>query len=181
MLATRLEKMIPDATGIISIIMVCAFVLSFANLQAGAVQAGITPWLAWAWPVCIDALLIAGSLMILRSSLKQESTLFGWLVVVTFTGVSICFNIAHSPGDIVSQAAHAVPPITLMVSIEMFTMIIRSDLKHPEYTPSSRLDITSHDVSDKDVTSIESKRKVTDEEVLQFFGDNNQASYVEAA
>ncbi len=32
--------------------MVCAFMLSFANLQAGAVEAGITPW-----PVCVDALL----------------------------------------------------------------------------------------------------------------------------
>jgi hypothetical protein len=92
MLAARIEGMIPDATGVLSIIiMVCAFMLSFANLQAGAVKAGITPWLAWAWPVCIDALLIAWSLMILRASLRKESTWFGWLVVFGFTGVSIVY------------------------------------------------------------------------------------------
>lgn len=77
----------------------------------------------------MNILLIAVSLMILRSSLRKESTWFGWLVVLGFTGVSVVFNIAHSPGDMISQAAHAVPPFTLMVSIEMFTMIIRSDLK----------------------------------------------------
>jgi len=193
-IAHRLERLIPDATGIIAvIIMVCAFMLSFANLQAGAVQAGISPWLSWAWPVCIDALLIAGSLMILRSSLRQESTRFGWVVVIVFTVVSVAFNIAHSPDDLTSRAAHAVPPVTLMVSIEMFTLIIRSDLdrgnvrlpvtRSPEpvsspvhVTPVS--DVTSPDGTVPDVTP---KRKVTDAEVLQFFEQNPQASYVDAA
>ena len=101
-----MEEMIPDPTGIISIlIMVCVFILALANLQAGAEEAGITPWLAWAWPVCVDALMIAGSRMIPRSSLRQESTRFGWLVVVTFTGVTIGFKIAHSPGDFISRKA----------------------------------------------------------------------------
>jgi len=44
MIATRLERLIPDAIGGLAIlIMVCAFLLSFANLQAGVVQAGISP------------------------------------------------------------------------------------------------------------------------------------------
>lgn len=182
MLATRLERLIPDATGIIAVlIMGCAFLLSFANLQAGAVEAGISPWLSWAWPVCIDALLIAGSLMILRSSLRQESTRFGWAVVVMFTGVSVAFNIAHSPEDLTSRAAHAVPPVTLMVSIEMFTLIIRSDLKAGDVTPSpvtSPVNVTSHL---PDVTPQSQRRKVTDAEVLQFFEQNPQASYIDAA
>lgn len=195
MIAHRLERLIPDATGIIAvIIMVCAFMLSFANLQAGAVQAGISPWLSWAWPVCIDALLIAGSLMILRSSLRQESTRFGWAVVIVFTVVSVTFNIAHSPDDLTSRAAHAIPPVTLMVSIEMFTLIIRSDLdrgsvssapvtRSTEPVPSP-VDVTpGPDVSSPDVTlsDVTPKRKVTDAEVLQFFEQNPQASYVDAA
>lgn len=180
MIATRIERLIPDATGVLAIlIMACAFLLSFANLQAGAVQAGISPFLSWAWPVCIDALLIAGSLMILRSSLRQESTRFGWLVVVTFTGVSIGFNIAHSPEDFISRAAHAVPPITLMVSIEMFTMIIRSDLKVEHGTSVSHVPSPEADVTVPDVTV--PKRKVTDEEVLQFFAGNTEATYIDAS
>ena len=183
MRAARIEGMIPDATGVLSIIiMICAFMLSFANLQAGAVKAGITPWLAWAWPVCIDALLIAGSLMILRASLRKESTWFGWLVVFGFTGVSVRFNIAHSSSDLIGRATHAIPPITLMFSIEMFTMIIKSDLKHSVNVTSPAPVLSPvGDVTSSDVTEPEQKRKVTDEEVLQFFGCNTQASYIEAS
>jgi hypothetical protein len=181
MLAGRIEGLIPDATGVLSvIIMCCAFLLSFANLQAVAIEAGIFSWLSWAWPVCIDALLIAGSLMILRSSLRQESTRFGWFVVIVFTGVSIAFNIVHSSGDIVSQAAHAVPPVTLMVSIEMFTKIVRSDLNQAADGTSNE-HVTSGHVLVQDVTLPDQKRKVTDEAVLQFFSSNSQASYIEAA
>jgi hypothetical protein len=177
-IATRIERIIPDATGCLAIlIMACAFLLSFANLQVGAVQAGISPWLSWAWPVCIDALLIAGSLMILRSSLRQESTRFGWMVVVIFTGVSIGFNIAHSPEDFISRAAHAVPPITLMVSIEMFTMIIRSDLKVEHDTSVSHVTSPEADVTPPNVTL--PKRKVTDEEVLQYFRCNTEATFMQ--
>jgi hypothetical protein len=78
---------------------------------------------------------------------------------------------------VISQAAHAVPPFTLMVSIEMFTMIIRSDLKQVgNVTPV--LPVTA---PVQDVTLPDQKRKVTDEAVLQFFSGNSQASYIEAA
>ena len=77
-----------------------------------------------------------------------------------------------------------------MVSIEMFTLIIRSDLDRgrvpsppvipvPAPVPSPE-DVTRlvYDVTSPDVTP---KRKVTDAEVLQFFEQNPQASYVDAA
>ncbi len=182
MITTRIERLIPDATGLIAVIVMgCAFLLSFANLQAGTVKAGISPWLSWAWPVCVDALLIAGSLMILRSSLRKESTWFGWLVVFGFTGVSVGFNVVHSPGDLVSKATHAIPPITLMFSIEMFTMILRSDLNRSGTVPSPIQYPPVQNDTIPDVTPVEQKRKVTDAEVLQFFRCNKEASYMEAA
>lgn len=130
----KLETAIPDLTGMaVLIIAGCAFALSFFNLQDAALEAGIKPWLSWLWPVCIDALLIAGSLMILRSSLRNESPLIGWIVLLSFTGVSTMFNVLHSPAAIVSQAAHAVPPVALCVSIELLMMTIRSDLMVGEH------------------------------------------------
>jgi predicted XRE-type DNA-binding protein len=133
-----LEKSIPDLTGMaVLLIAGCAFALSFFNLQAAALQAGISPWLSWLWPVCIDALLIAGSLMILRSSLRNESPWVGWIVLLSFTLVSTIFNVLHSPADVVSQAAHAVPPVALCVSIELLMMCIKSDLKVQPEPPMS--------------------------------------------
>ena len=76
----------------------CSFVLSFSNLRSSAVQAGFDPLLAWCWPICIDALLISGSLMVLRGSVQGLSTLLGWGVLASYTAISTGFNIAHSPG-----------------------------------------------------------------------------------
>lgn len=133
----RLEQSIPDFTGMaVLIIAVSAFALSFFNLQAAALQAGISPWLSWLWPVCIDALLIAGSLMILRSSLRNESAMIGWSVLISFTAVSTAFNVIHSPEGMISRAAHAIPPVALCVSIELLMMTIRSDLMTPEHVCS---------------------------------------------
>ena len=125
----QIEKMIPDLAGAaVLIIATSSFILSFFNLQAAAIEAGINPWLSWLWPVCIDALLIAGSLMILRSNLRNESPLIGWSVLLTFTVVSTAFNTIHSPAGLTAQAAHGIPPIALCVSIELLMLCIRSDL-----------------------------------------------------
>lgn len=125
----NIENMIPNLTGVaVLVIAVSAFALSFFNLQATAVEAGINIWLSWLWPICIDMLLISGSLMVLRSSLRDESTQVGWSVLMAFTLVSMGFNIIHSPPDWVSQAAHAIPPVALCISIELLMMCIRSDL-----------------------------------------------------
>ncbi len=125
----KLEERILYMTGVsVLIIASCSFLLSFFNLQATAIQAGINTYLSWAWPICIDCLLIAGSLMILYSSIRNEPTYMGWLVLLGFTLVSTLFNIAHSPSDLLSQAAHAVPPLALCVSIELLMMCVRSHI-----------------------------------------------------
>ena len=127
---SRIEGYIPDITTIlVGTIGLTAFILSFANLRVAAVEAGIQPVLSWAWPICLDCLLIAGSLMILRANLRQEDSRLGWSVLLVFTGSSVAFNIVHSPPDIVSQVAHAVPPIALCVSIELLMTIIKSDVQ----------------------------------------------------
>ena len=122
---------IPNVTaGLVLIITACAFCLSFYNLQRQAMEAGINVWLSWMWPVCLDCLLIAGSLMVLRSSLRKESAIVGWSVLLVFTGVSVFFNATHAPDSIIARIAHVVPPISLCISIEMVMQCIRSDLQH---------------------------------------------------
>jgi len=161
----RLEQSIPDLTGLaVLIIAACAFALSFFNLQAAALEAGISPWLSWLWPCCVDALLIAGSLMILRSSLRNESPWVGWAVLLSFTLVSTIFNVLHSPADVISQAAHAVPPVALCVSIELLMMCIKSDLKvqpeQPMSTPAP---------------------KSTPDKIVQYFKEQPMSSHAQAA
>ena len=113
---------------IVCLIISTAFVLSYANLVETAIEAGISPLLAPAWPLLLDSFLLAASLFILRANLLNEDSRIGWLVLLVFTGVSTAFNVYHSPEDFAARAAHAVPPIALCVSLELLMMILKSDL-----------------------------------------------------
>ena len=113
---------------IVCLIISTAFVLSYANLVETAIEAGISPLLAPAWPLLLDSFLLAASLFILRANLLNEDPKIGWIVLLTFTGVSTAFNVYHSPENFVARAAHAVPPIALCVSLELLMMILKSDL-----------------------------------------------------
>jgi hypothetical protein len=46
--------------------------------------------------------------------------------------VSILFNVAVSPNNLLSQAFHAIPPITLMVTVEILLSIVLSYLSSSE-------------------------------------------------
>lgn len=181
----QIEQWIPNLTGFLTIIvLLCSFILSFSNLRYAAELSRIDPVLTWAWPICIDSLLVSGSLLILRNSLRQESTRFGWIVLSVFTLVSILFNVAVSPGNLLSQASHAIPPITLMVSVEILLSIVRSDLSTSEKNQRKISDVTQ---SRGDVTHPVpvlhqgAGKGVTADQVLQFFRENPSASYVTAA
>ena len=105
-----------------------SFALSYVNLMAAAGQAGIPDYLTWMWPLCLDAFIIMGSLFVLQSNLDNLPQWQGWLVVILFTVTSISFNIAHSPSDLLSRVAHAVPPVALCVSLELLMIQIKRDL-----------------------------------------------------
>lgn len=134
----RIERLIPDLTGaLVLIIAVSSFVLSFCNLQATAIQSGINLWLSWMFPLCIDALLIAGSMMILRESIRGENTRIGWSVLIVFTCVSIVFNVSQSPEGYLNIFAHLIAPVSLCVSTEILMIIIRGDIHdHDAYAPN---------------------------------------------
>jgi len=184
----RVEQAIPDLIFLVVITTtISSFALSFVNLQDAALEAGINSWLAFLWPICIDAVLVAGSLMILRSSLRNEPAGIGWLVLLGFTAISTGFNIVHSPEEITSRLAHAVPPISLCVSIEILMLIIRSDLKgsvsvpvhDAEPEPSQTVHENLGDDTHEPCTS--NARTISDEEIIQVFREKPDITLTAAA
>lgn len=126
-------KTIPAViAGMILIVSGSAFALSFYNLAAMAGDAGIPYPLAYLWPICLDCFLIIASLYILWATLLNESARPGWAALILFTGVSTAFNILHAPDNLVYQAAHAVPPIALCVSLEFLMMVLRNKTRSEE-------------------------------------------------
>lgn len=111
-------------SALVMIIAGSSFVLSYVNLRDTAIKAGIPEDLAFMWPLCLDAFLILSSIYILRADMKGESTLIGWITLIAFTGISVIFNMQGS-SSIISMATHAVPPISLCVSLELLMQMLR--------------------------------------------------------
>ncbi|HWQ66279.1 MAG TPA: DUF2637 domain-containing protein [Methanospirillum sp.] len=122
------------------IIASSSFILSYVNLTAAAIQAGIPDSLAWMWPLCIDSFISMGAVFILQSNLNREPSWQGWGVLISFTVASGAFNIVHSPPDFWSQVAHVIPPVAQCVSLELLMIRIKRDLMtSPELTVGSEI------------------------------------------
>jgi hypothetical protein len=71
-------------------------------------------------------MLVLGSSLILHNTLTSQRTWFGWVITAVGVGLSIWGNIASvGAHDIQSQVVHAVPPLTLFLSIEAGVRILR--------------------------------------------------------
>ena len=160
------------------IIAASSFALSYLNLTDAAIESGYPEILAWLWPLCIDAFIIMGSLFVLQANLNSESSWQGWVVLLSFTGASCFFNIVHSPEDLISRSAHALPPIALCASLELLMIRLKRDLKREtvEIIESTETPERGIDPSPGVVENIDDKRL----KVLSFFTERPEASVEDA-
>ncbi len=121
-----------------------AFVLSYDALHSLALANGITPGLAWLWPLTLDAVMIAASLTVLRNSSNGERAWYAWLLVGTFTLLSITFNTLHAPDTWLARAVFALPPAVVFLSFELLVSQVKSAIKRAGLT--STLDAMTHAV-----------------------------------
>jgi hypothetical protein len=160
---------------LVVLIAVSSFALSYVNLRQVAISAGIPESLAFLWPILLDAFLVVGSLVILRSNLEQSPTWPGWMVLITFTGVSTAFNIIESKGNI-AMAAHAVPPVALCISLELLMRTINpcSDsaqvISGPEQSCSDDATDLSNLSNDTILAHIRANPEDTDDDIAKMLG-----------
>lgn len=125
------NKVISLVTGILVLsLAVISFVLSYAALHGLALGSGaVLPGLAWAWPLVVDGALVVFSMTILRGSLQAERTWWSWALVLAFCALSVGFNIAHAPSNILAQLVASVPPVALLLSFESLMAQVRGAVK----------------------------------------------------
>jgi len=114
---------------IVFFLAVSAFVLSYDALYRLALANGITPALAWLWPLCLDAFMVSASLAVLRNSLVSERTWYQWVLVGLFTILSISFNAIHAPDTWLARGIFALPPLVVFLSFELLVSQIRSAVR----------------------------------------------------
>jgi hypothetical protein len=80
-----------------------AFMFSYAFLWGMALTYGLLPLLAWVWSLLVHFILIVFSVTIVRVTLRSERTTWPWLLVAIYSVGAVAFNIIHAPNHLIAQ------------------------------------------------------------------------------
>lgn len=130
-ISARTEKWIRfSAIAVMFIVAVASMVLSFDGLRKLATEAKISEQLAFLFPVIVDGTIIMASLAILRMNLSGQRAVLGWVTMFLGTGLSIAGNVISVRNEgVIAMGTHALPPILLATSLELFLSLIRTNIK----------------------------------------------------
>jgi len=112
---------------IVAFLFASAFVLSYDALLNLARDNGITPRLAFLWPLGLDAFMAAASLAVIWASMNQTRVLWFRFLVGGAVAASIVGNVLHANGTLVGQAIAALPPIVAFLSFEVLMAMVRHE------------------------------------------------------
>lgn len=88
--------------GLVAVLAVASFTLSFLGLIQAAGWAGIPEQLRWLVPIVVDATILVYAVAASVQRARGESTTLSWVAVGFFTAVSVAANAAHvlAPGGV---------------------------------------------------------------------------------
>lgn len=134
------------STSVLTILLTfSAFALSYSVLYELARAHGFQPWLAWLWPLSLDAFVIIATIAVVRNSLRGENTRYPIFLVGAFTLLSIILNtidvnnltwladfdpwINRTIRGGIYVSVHALPLVVVFLSIELAASIGKSEVK----------------------------------------------------
>ncbi|WP_083304126.1 MULTISPECIES: DUF2637 domain-containing protein [unclassified Brevibacterium] len=119
-----------------------AFWLSFTALADLAHRSGIAAEQAWTWPLLVDGLIVVSTVAAVALD-GHRTAWYPWSLLVAGAVVSVTANALHAvvagasnvPAALAAVVA-AVPPITLLASTHLTTVLIRSTQPGSPPTPA---------------------------------------------
>ena len=75
--------------------------------------------LGWAAPLLVDSFTLAASIEVLRSALAGQRAVYPWCLVAGSTLASAALNVAHAPDHPAAQAVAGIPPVALLLALEL--------------------------------------------------------------
>lgn len=135
------ERFVLIAAGVVIVVLTAgAFWLSYAHLADVAGQHGLSssPIRRWAWPATLDAFIVAGELLMLRSSLRRVTDKCAIVVTAAGSVGSIALNMAGVSGTgnagtipKLDYVVAAVPPTAAMVAFGVLMRQIHQFVEQP--------------------------------------------------
>jgi DNA-binding transcriptional ArsR family regulator len=127
------------AAGLVFIVAIFAFVLSYSSLQHLANNNGVDDTLSYTWPLLLDFAMVVFSLAILRAYLRQEKPVYPWILTITFAALATFANVLDATTldidpKIIKAGVKALAPITLVLAFELLMGMLRAEVKRKEET-----------------------------------------------
>jgi hypothetical protein len=126
------------ASVLVFAVAVLAFVVSFEAISSFAVAVGaFPPGLRYCAPLLVDSFTAAATLVILWLSLTGQpiasawDAWYAWALVGAATCVSVAINVAHAPHSHAARLVAALPPISLLLAVELLMILARRTLTYP--------------------------------------------------
>jgi len=107
---------------------VAGFTMSYDALHSLALTQGVPATLAWMWPLVVDGFIIIASLSVVRAVADSRHAAYPWLLVLTFSAISVTFNIVHAAPTAIARFVAAIPPTALVLSFELLMRQLRHQL-----------------------------------------------------
>jgi hypothetical protein len=107
-------------SALVAAIAALAFLVSFRAISQFAVQTGaFPPSLGWAAPLLVDSFTLAASIEVLRSAMASQRAVYPWCLVAGATLASAALNVAHAPDHPAAEAVAGIPPVALLLALEL--------------------------------------------------------------
>jgi hypothetical protein len=104
------------------------FAMSYDALHSLALTQGVPAALAWVWPLVVDGFIVVASLSVVRAVSDNRRAYYPWLLVLTFSTISVAFNVVHAAPTVVARFVAAIPPTALVLSFELLMRQLRQQL-----------------------------------------------------
>lgn len=118
--------------GLVGLLGLTSFAVSFRALHDVAAWAGIGPGLQWAVPVFIDGAILTYALAVLVHRSRGESVWPSWVSLAVFTAMSVAANAAHALAmpqgqwwqTLVGAALAALAPLGVFAATEQMARLV---------------------------------------------------------
>lgn len=127
-------------------IAACTFGLSFDAITDVARETGaVDPSLAWIVPLAVDGMIVTATAVLWTESLSGRGWhIFPLLAIVGPAALSMWANVAHASGQsLLAEVLAAVPPIGLILSLELVAWQIRRERNIPTHDLRRRARVAS--------------------------------------
>ena len=108
---------------------VMAFTLSFTALRAVGIASGITPRLAWMFPLTIDTVILFGTWAAFRFRARGAAgTWYAWVLLIVFAAASWTGNFLHAEPVPVGHMELSRPVASLFSSVPSLSLLLTTHM-----------------------------------------------------